>query len=262
MTDGRRKVALITGGGTGVGAASARALAARGFDVAINYSRSASEAETTVGTLRDAGAEAIALQGSVADDADCRRLVADALSRFGRLDALVNSAGATQFAALDDLEVQNAEDFQRVYAVNLIGPYQMMRAAADPLRASGGGAVVNVSSIAGVNGNGSSIAYIASKGALNTLTLTMARLLAPKVRVNTVLPGLLDTRWLEAGLGSEAFAKVKENFAAQSALGDICTADDVADAVAFLVCDARKMTGQLMPVDAGFLLGRGAKVSK
>jgi 3-oxoacyl-[acyl-carrier protein] reductase len=257
-----RPVALITGGGTGVGAATALQLAGRGYDVVVNYSRSQAEAEATVGRVKAAGARALALQGSVAEDADCRRLIAETIEHFGRLDALVSSAGATQFARLDDLESQNAADLQRVFGVNVIGPYQMARAAAPHLRQSPVAAIVNVSSIAGLNGNGSSIAYIVSKGALNTLTLTLARLLAPKVRVNCVVPGLIDTRWLPAGLGEETFEVVKANFANSSALGAVCSAEDIADAITFLAVDARKMTGQLVTVDGGFLLGRPAQVSK
>ncbi len=257
-----RPVALVTGGGTGVGAAAVIQLAQRGYDVAVNYSRSRAEAEETASAAAKHGAGAIALQGNVAEDADCRRMVDQAVERFGRLDAVVNSAGATQFVPIHELDKQNAEDFQRVYGVNVIGAYQMARAAAPHLKRSDRGAVVNVSSIAGVNGNGSSIAYVASKGALNTLTLTLARLLSPEVRVNCVLPGLIDTRWLPAGLGEETFATVKQNFAAMSALNDVCSADDIADAITFLVADARKMTGQLLTVDAGFVLGRPARVSK
>lgn len=257
-----RPVVLVTGGGTGVGAAAAVQLAGRGYQVVVNYSRSKAEAEETAGRARAKGGEAIALQGSVAEDADCRRMVEETVDRFGRLDAIVNSAGATQFVPIHELDKQNAEDFQRVYGVNVIGAYQMVRAAEPHLRKSGKGAVVNISSIAGLNGNGSSIAYVASKGALNTLTLTLARLLSPEVRVNCVLPGLIDTRWLPAGLGDDTFQAVKANFAAASALGEVCSADDIADAVAFLVADAHKMTGQLVTVDAGFMLGRPARVSK
>ena len=257
-----RPVALVTGGGTGVGAAAVIQLAKRGYNVAVNYSRSKAEAEETAAAAVANGVEAIALQGSVAEDADCRRMVDEIVGRFGRLDAVVNSAGATQFVPIHELDKQNAEDFQRVYGVNVVGTYQMVRAAAPHLRKSDNGAVVNISSIAGTNGNGSSIAYVASKGALNTLTLTLARLLSPEVRVNCVLPGLIDTRWLPAGLGDDTFQTVKENFANASALGDVCSADDIADAVTFLVADARKMTGQLVTVDAGFLLGRPARVSK
>ena len=257
-----RPVALITGGATGVGAAAAEMLAGRGYDLALGFSRSRSAAEVTVDRLTGVGARALALQGDVAEDADCRRLVAETVARFGRLDALVNSAATTRFAPLDDMEAQGAKDFVDVYLVNVVGPWQMARAAAPFLRQSPNGAVVNVSSIAGLNGNGSSAPYIASKGALNTLTLTLARLLAPEVRVNAVLPGLIDTRWLADGLGDDAFARVKSDFASASALQQVCTPADIAGTIVFLLAEARRMTGQLVTVDAGFLLGRPARVAR
>lgn len=262
MASGDRPVALITGGGTGVGAACALQLAGRGYDVVVNYSRSAGDAEKVASEAAGLGVDAVALRGSVAEDADCRRMVEETMARFGRLDVLVNSAGTTQFVALHELDAQNAADFQRIYAVNVVGTYQMARAAEPHLRRSGRGAVVNISSIAALTGNGSSIAYIASKGALNTLTLTLARLLSPEVRVNAVLPGLIDTRWFVEGIGAESFSAVKQSFVSASALEEVCSADDVADAVTFLVCDARMITGQLLPVEAGFLLGRPPKVSR
>lgn len=257
-----RPVALVTGGGTGVGAAVVGQLARRGYNVVVNYSRSRSEAEQTAAQAAGDGIEAVPLQGNVAEDGDCRSMVARIIDRFGRLDAVVNSAATTQFVPIHELDKQNADDFHRVFGVNVVGAYQVVRAAAPHLKQSGRGAVVNISSIAGLNGNGSSIAYVTSKAALNILTMTLARLLAPEVRVNCVLPGLIDTRWLPAGLGAETFETVKQNFANASALNDVCSADDIADAVTFLVADALKMTGQLITVDAGFLLGRAPRVSK
>ncbi|WP_342641077.1 SDR family NAD(P)-dependent oxidoreductase [Rhodoligotrophos ferricapiens] len=257
-----RPVALIAGGGTGVGAASALRLARAGYDIAVLYSRSASDAESAAAECRELGGRAMTVQADVSRDEDCRRAVAETVERLGRLDALVNSAGATQFASITDLDSQNAEDFHRVYGVNVVGAYQMARAAAEHLRARGAGAIVNVSSIAGLNGNGSSLAYVASKGALNSLTLALARILAPEIRVNAVLPGLIDTRWLPSGLGAEAYQRVKSGFADSSALQDVCTADDIASVVVFLITEARKVTGQLLPVEAGFLLGRPTLVRK
>ncbi|WP_137389872.1 SDR family NAD(P)-dependent oxidoreductase [Rhodoligotrophos defluvii] len=257
-----RPVALIAGGGTGVGAATALRLARAGYDIAVLFSRSAAESEQVAEDCRQLGAGAITVQADVSQDEDCRRAVAKCVNRFGRLNALVYSAGATQFTTISDLESQNAEDFQRVYGVNVVGAYQMARAAAEPLRASGAGAIVNVSSIAGLNGNGSSLAYVASKGALNVMTLALARILAPHIRVNAVLPGLIDTRWLPSGLGEEAYARVKAGFAESSALQDVCSAEDIAAAAAFLIVEGRKITGQLLPVEAGFLLGRPTLVRK
>lgn len=262
MPSSEGRAAIVTGGATGVGAAVAVELAQRGYRVAINYSRSKTEADETVAQCRRAGADAMAVQGDVADDAACRAAVAAAASRFGRVDILVNSAGTTQFVALSDLDGQNADDFHKVYAVNVIGPYQMARAAAPHLRASGAGAIVNVSSVGSLNGNGSSYSYVTSKAALNTLTLALARNLAPEIRVNCVLPGLIQTRWLKNGLGEEAYARVRDGWADAAALQKTCTAEDVAHMIVWLATDAPLVTGQLLTVDGGFLLGRPTRVSK
>jgi NAD(P)-dependent dehydrogenase (short-subunit alcohol dehydrogenase family) len=262
MPSSEARVAIVTGGATGVGAAVAVELAQRGYRVAINYSRSKAEAEDTVAQCRRAGADAIAVQGDVADDAACRATVAAAIAQFGRVDILVNSAGTTQFVPLSDLDGQNADDFHKVYAVNVIGPYQMARAAAPHLRASDAGAIVNVSSVGSLNGNGSSYSYVTSKAALNTLTLALARNLAPEIRVNCVLPGLVQTRWLKNGLGEEAYARVRDGWADAAALQKTCTAEDVAHMIVWLAADAPLVTGQLLTVDGGFLLGRPTRVAK
>jgi len=261
-TETPARVAIVTGGATGVGAATALEFARLGYRVAINYSRSKAEADETVAQCKRAGGDAIAVQGDVADDAACRAVVETALSRFGRIDALINSAGTTQFVPLSDLEGQQAEDFQKVYAVNVIGPYQMARAATPHLRAGGAGAIVNVSSIGSLNGNGSSYSYVTSKAALNTLTLALARNLAPEIRVNAVLPGLIETRWLKNGLGDEAFRRVRDGWAEAAALQKTCTAEDVAHTIVWLAADAPLITGQLLTVDGGFLLGRPTRVAR
>jgi 3-oxoacyl-[acyl-carrier protein] reductase len=263
MTEQRTPpAAIVTGGATGVGAATALILAQRGYNVAINYSRSASEADETVAACKAAGVDAIAVQGDVADDAACRATADAAVQRFGRIDVLVNSAGTTQFVPLSDLDGQNAADFQKVYAVNVIGPYQMARAAAPHLRKGGKGAIVNVSSIGSLNGNGSSYSYVTSKAALNTLTLALARNLAPEIRVNCVLPGLIQTRWLKNGLGDEAYARVRDGWADAAALQKTCTAEDVAQTIVWLAVDSPLVTGQLITVDGGFLLGRPTRVAR
>ena len=250
-----RKVAIVTGAGTGVGAATARLLAGRGYDVLINYSRSHDAAEAVVAACRSAGADAVAVQGDVADDAQCRRVAQAAVARWGRIDALVNSAGSTQFLPMSDLEAVDAAGFDRVVRVNALGPFQMVRAAAPSLRQARG-AVVNVSSIASMTGNGSSYAYVASKAALNALTLGLARNLAPHVRVNAVLPGFIEGRWLLEGLGSAAYEQVRQRFAGDSALQTVCTPAQVADAIGWLIDGAAIVTGQLITVDAGMTLGR------
>ena len=256
-------IALITGGGTGVGSATAKLLARRGWSVVINYSRSAQAAETTAEACRAEGVDAITVQASVDSDEDCKRLVEAAVERFGGLDLLVNSAGTTQIASFSDLHAQNAEDLHRVFGVNVVGPYQIARAAMEPLKASDRGAIVNVSSIAGQTGSGSSIADVLSKAALNTLTLTLARLLAPHVRVNAVLPGMIDTEWFTGnGVDADTFTAMKQRFSENSALGKVSTADDIAEAVVYVGVDASRMTGQVLTIDAGFLLGKPPVPSK
>jgi 3-oxoacyl-[acyl-carrier protein] reductase len=249
-----RKVAIITGGGTGVGAAVARRLAVRSYDLLINYSRSAGAAAGVVEECLALGVDALAVKGDVSNDADCRNLAQQAMTRWGRIDALVCSAGATRFIPMADLDAVTREDFESVYAVNSIGPFQMARAVRPQMQA--GGAIVNVSSIAGLNGNGSSFPYVLSKAALNILTVGLARTLAPAIRVNAVLPGLIEGRWMRDGLGDEAYERVKGQFAAAAALGKVCTPDQIASAVCWLLEEDSVVTGQLIPVDAGFMLGR------
>jgi 3-oxoacyl-[acyl-carrier protein] reductase len=193
---------LITGSGTGVGAAAALAFARRGYDVLVNNSASEEEARESERACREAGADTLLVRGDVSRDADCRGMVAEAVRRWGRLDVLVNNAGVGAPPGLGWDEIDPAT-FQRVDAVNVVGAFQMVRAAAPHLRAAHG-AVVNVSSIAGALGIGSSIPYVASKGALNAMTLYLARSLAPEVRVNAVCPGLITTRWFPRSIGDGA----------------------------------------------------------
>src|ERR1700739_1316770 len=192
--------AIVTGSASGLGAATAAILAKGGARIVVNYSSSQKEAEQTADLCRTAGAEVAVVQGDVSRDEDCRKIVA-AAAPWGRLDALIKNAGTTKHMAHGNLDGLSAEDFQRLFGVNTIGPFQMIRAARPLLeagaKASGNtAAVVNISSVAGISGVGSSIAYAASKGALNSITLSLARALAPLIRVNTVCPGYIDTPWL------------------------------------------------------------------
>ncbi len=250
----QRPVAVITGAATGVGAASARWLAARGHDVLVNYRASSDAAQRVAEQCREAGADAIAVQGDVSSDADCRNLARVADERWGRVDVLVNSAGVTLFRSMADLEALDAADFSAIYAVNVIGPYQMTRAAAPLMRE--GGSVVMISSLAGVNGTGSSYAYAASKGALNTLTITLARNLAPRIRVNAVCPGFIEGRWLREGLGEETYDRLHEKFKKDAALNAVATPEDVAATAGWLAVDAGLLTGQVLIADNGLMLGR------
>ncbi len=189
-------------------------------------------------------------KGDVAQDADCRRVAQIALDSWGRIDALVNNAGTTKFADHADLEALSADDFLRIYQVNVVGAYQMARACAPALKAAAG-AIVNVSSVAGKSGGGSSMAYAASKGALLTLTLSLAKSLAPRIRVNAVCPGLIDTPWTREGYG-ERYPILEQRYLQGSALGRVGTPKDVAGVVLFLIGDAaRFVTGQTIWVDGG-----------
>ena len=252
--------AVITGSASGLGAATAAILAKDGARLVINYSSSAKEAEATAELCRQAGAaDVVVVQGDVSKDADCRKIVA-AAEKWGRIDALVNNAGVTKHVPHDNLDGLSAEDFQWIYGVNTIGPYQMVRAARSLLeagaKASGrAAAVVNVSSIAGLSGVGSSIAYAASKGALNAMTLSLARALAPLIRVNTVCPGYIDTPWFTKGRGASAAAKVRDAVIASVPLRVASTADDIAQVVCFLAApQSAHMTGELVRMDAGMHL--------
>jgi 3-oxoacyl-[acyl-carrier protein] reductase len=251
--------AIVTGSASGLGAATAAILAKGGAHIVVNYSSSQKEAEATADLCRTAGAEVVVVQGDVSSDADCRKIVA-AAAPWGRLDALINNAGTTKHVAHDNLDGLSAEDFQRMFGVNTIGPYQMVRAARSLLeagaKASGhASAVVNVSSVAGISGIGSSIAYAASKGALNTITYSLARALAPLIRVNTVCPGYIDTPWFTKGRGVEGAAKVRDSVVAKVPLKRASTAEEVAQLVCFLATPASSnMTGEIVRMDAGLHL--------
>ncbi len=252
--------AIVTGSASGLGAATAEILARSGARLVINYSSSQKEAEATADVCRKAGAaEVLVAQGDVSKDEDCRKIVA-AASGWGRLDILVNNAGTTKHVAHADLDGLSAEDFQRVYGVNTIGPFQMVRAARSLLeagaKASGRpSAVVNVSSVAGISGVGSSIAYAASKGALNTMTLSLSRALAPLIRVNTVCPGYIDTPWFTKGRGEAGAKQVRDSVVAKVPLKVASSAEDIAQLVCFLAMPASSnMTGEVVRMDAGMHL--------
>jgi 3-oxoacyl-[acyl-carrier protein] reductase len=250
--------AIVTGSASGLGAATAAILAKGGARVVVNYSNSKTEAEQTADLCRSAGAEVVVVQGDVSRDEDCRKIAAAA--PWGRLDVLVNNAGTTKHVPHDNLDGLSAEDFQRIYAVNTIGPYQMVRATRSLLeagaKASGrASAVVNVSSVAGISGGGSSVAYAASKGALNTMTLSLARALAPLIRVNTVCPGYIDTPWFTKGRGEAGAKQVRDAVVSKVPLKVASTAEDIAQLVCFLASPASSnMTGECVRMDAGMHL--------
>jgi len=251
--------AIVTGSASGLGAATAAILALPGARIVVNYSNSHKEAEETADLCRKQGADIVVVQGDVSRDEDCRKIVA-AAAPWGRLDALINNAGTTKHVPHGELDGLSAEDFQRIYAVNTIGPFQMVRAARALLEAAAkdtgrASAVVNVSSVAGISGIGSSVAYAASKGALNTMTLSLARALAPAIRVNTVCPGYIDTPWFTKGRGEAAAEQVRDAVVARVPLKLASTAEDIAQLVCFLAGPASgSMTGEVVRMDAGMHL--------
>lgn len=253
-------VCLITGAATGIGAASARRFARAGWAVAIgNFNDETREAALAVEAVCQAeGVPTRVFDADIGSDADCRRAVDDIAAHWGRIDTLINSAGATRFVPHADLAAIDAVDFERLYRVNLIGMFQMTRAAVPMLRAASDAGrtscVVNISSLAGLNGTGSSIAYAASKGAVNTLTLSLARSLAPRVRVNAVAPGMVDDGLLRHALDAREYERVVARMIEASPLNRISQPLEVAELVWFISAQAPAITGQTIAMENGLLL--------
>jgi 3-oxoacyl-[acyl-carrier protein] reductase len=239
-----RKIALVTGAATGIGRAVALRFAARGMAVAVNYSRSEAEARDTLAEAQRLGGSGILCQADVADDRAVRAMVQRCADELGGLDVLVNNAGTTHFIDHADLEAVTDRVWDDIFGVNLKGTFQACRAAW-PLLRERGGAIVNVTSVAGLGGQGSSIPYAASKAALNCLTKSLARVFAPAVRVNAVAPGPVLTRWLANR------QDLVERSLRATPLGRAATPDDIADAVEFLALGTTLMTGQVVVVDGG-----------
>lgn len=247
MSESSRPVALVTGSATGVGRACILQFARRGYDVVVNFSRSEQEAKETAAEAEALGARTLVIQCDVADNAGVRRMIVDVNDEFGRLDALVNNAATTTFIEHGNLDALTEEMWDRMLGVNLKGAFFVTRAAADLLRASGDGSVVNVSSVAAMTGSGSSIAYCATKAGLNTMTKSLARVLAPEVRVNAVCPGPINSRWIKQGNPDWDVAEMVADFPIPKA----SEPDDIADAVLFFSAGTTMATGQVLGVDGG-----------
>ena len=247
-------VFIITGSATGLGATVAQRLAAKGGRVVINYTRSEAEAEATAAACQAAGGAAILCQADVSVDDDCRRMAQTALDQWGRIDGLVNNAATSVIVPHHDLEGLASDDFRRVLDVNVVGAFQMARAVTPAMQEQGKGAIVNISSGSGFSGSGSSIAYAASKAALNVMTFSLARALAPEIRVNAVCPGVMQTRWWRDGLG-DGYDAFIERYAASAPLQTAGTPEAVADPVIWLLEGAEHVTGETILVDAGSHLG-------
>ena len=251
-----KKVAIITGSATGVGAATAILLAEKGCNVVINYTRSKDEALETAKHAEELGVETIVIQADVSKDDECKAMVTEAIKKWGRIDYLVNNAGQTKFNPFENLDGLTIDDFQSIYAVNVVGAYQMIKAVVPHMKKAGSGAIVNDSSLAGINSVGSSIAYVTSKAALNAMTKSLAHVLGPEIRINAVAPGPIKTRWLKGGMSDEAYESLIEQAETNLPLKKVASAEDVAEVLVWFLEGAPLITGEILIVDSGAHLGQ------
>ena len=241
------KVALITGGGTGIGKATSLLFAREGADVAVNFSRSRSDAEDTVSEIRQLGSQAIAVCADISNDTAVRSMVGKVVKMLGRLDILVNNAGTTKFVLPNDLEGMTEELWDKILDVNVKGTFFCSRAAIAAMRNHDGGQIVNVSSDSAFTGRGSSIAYTASKAAIINMTLALAISQAPAIRVNAVAPGVVETRWIDK-IRPLADAARRKN-----PLQRLACPNDIAEAILGLVVNDF-ITGHTLVVNGGATL--------
>jgi 3-oxoacyl-[acyl-carrier protein] reductase len=241
----RGKTAIVTGGATGLGRATCLKLAAAGAGLAIVYSRSEREANDTAADCRALGVPALAVRADVAIDAEVRDMVSQVKAALGRIDVLINDAAVTVFHPMSDLDGIEEADWDRIMDVNVKAHWLTARAVAPHMREQGDGAIVNVTSIAGLRPAGSSLPYCVSKAGAIMLTKTLAVALAPQIRVNNVAPGLLGTRWW----GDNAQEQVA-GFVRAAALKRPTPVEDVADAILTAITND-SITGQTLVVDGG-----------
>ena len=253
MADAPRKSIIVTGSSSGIGAEVAKLAASRGYNVVVNYNSNSAGADAVVAACQEQGAEAIAVRANVADDQDCRALAAAAVDAWGRIDVLVNNAGTTKFCAHADLDGLDAADFHHLYDVNTIGAFQMIRAVVPAMKQTGG-SIVNVASVAGLIGVGSSLAYACSKAAMLAINMSMARNLGPEIRVNAVCPGFVEGDWLEEGLGSEMYDAVRQHYRDQAATGEVMNPATVAENIWYFADSAPNVTGEHVLMDGGATL--------
>jgi 3-oxoacyl-[acyl-carrier protein] reductase len=249
------KVVVVTGGASNIGAACVSRFVREGWDVVVNYFLSCEEpaAQRLAQQAADAGREALVVQADVTRDEDCRRIAELTQRRFGRLDALICSAGATRIVPHADLDALTKDDFLHTAAVNTVGPFQIARACAPALSSGDGGAIVIVSSYGAILGTGSSMAYAASKGATNTLTMSLARVLAPRVRVNAVCPALVAEGFVQR-LNPELFDARAAAQINRSPLQKVGRPEEVAVDVYWLAAGTTLITGSVIMLDCGLHL--------
>jgi 3-oxoacyl-[acyl-carrier protein] reductase len=259
--DFSNKVVIVTGSSAGIGAAAVKGFAAGGAKVVVNYAHNEKAAQQVAADCTAAGGEAIIVGADLSQPENCAKLVNSAIDKWGRLDVIVNNAGTTKFVSHDDLEGLSAEDFHQIYALNVIAPYEMAKAGR-PYLAKNGGAIVNVSSIAGVRAVGSSLAYVASKGGLNSMTLGLARSLASdRIRVNAVCPGFVGTDWFRNVFGEDNFNRIAEAQRNLTPSNHVAGPEDLTGPILFFAHPlSGHVTGQLLVVDGGMLLGMPFKL--
>ncbi len=246
-----RPVAIVTGGSRGVGAATAKLLASKGWNVTVTCTSSIEDADSIVKECEALNAEALALSADVSDDDACKNTAQETLKKWNRIDALVINAGTTKFVFNHgDLDGLEAEDFLHIYKVNVVGPFQMVRACKESLLTSDNPSVVNISSIAGIKGIGSCLACASSKGALNTMTKSMARNLGP-IRVNAICPGFIQGEWLRKGMGDDMYNAALKNLTEKTPLGLTVTPEQVAQGIYSFIETNKVVTGETMLMDGG-----------
>jgi 3-oxoacyl-[acyl-carrier protein] reductase len=246
-----RPVALVTGASSGIGRSAALALAGHGYDVAVNYASSGGRAEDVARQAEKLGARTVTVQADVADDAAVRAMLADVEQAFGRLDALVNNAGTTIDTPPSDLDGLSMADWDRVFAVNVRGMFQVSRAAVPLLRRSPHAAIVNTASIVGLRPGPQPFPYATSKAAVVALTRTLAGALGPEIRVNAVAPGWMVGEWMEDQLGDN-YERLMDRRARLTPLRRCVTPDDVAATILSLITSNPFVNGEIIVIDGGF----------
>ena len=249
--DGARPVALVTGAARGIGRSTAIACARNGFDVVLNFSRSRAATEAVAEEVAALGARTLLFQADVADEPLVQQMLRAVESEFGRLDALINNAGTTVSTPPSDLDGLRMEDWDRVFAVNVRGTFQVTRAAVPLLRESPQGAVVNLASIVGLRPGPQPFPYAASKAAIVNLTRTLAGALGPAIRVNAVAPGWMVGDWMEGALGDN-YDRLMDRRAKLTPLRRCVTPDEVAETILSLLTSNPFVTGETVVIDGGF----------
>ncbi len=247
-------VALITGGGTGIGLATATRLVQAGYRVAITYlPQTEAVTQQAAAEIAKLGGDTLAVACDITHDDQCRRAVETVTARWGALHALVNNAGLTRFIPHSDLERVTDEDWHSILDVNVLGTFHMARAAFAAIDRCGGGSIINLASIAGIQASGSSIPYGISKAAVISLTVALARVMGPRVRVNAVAPGFVEGDWMQRGL-SDRYETAKQQFERAVPLQRACRPDDIAAAIVSLITGSSLVTGHTLVCDAGAII--------